>query len=145
MLAVGSTSANNYILGTAFMRNFYTQLNLASSSVTFAVSSYAPKNTLLEFAKIKWVWFGIEWYYWLAMVGGGLLIIIGLIVLIFYCCKRKGGKGRSSWSTEESSERSNSSSFSTKGLNLPKPRQNTDMNEAKQIYEDKNYDLKPKS
>jgi hypothetical protein len=106
------------------MRNFYTQLNFASSSVTFAVSSYAPKNTQLEFAKIKWVWLGIEWYYWLAMVGGGLLIIIGLVVLICCLCKRKAGKKRSSWSTEESSE----GRFSTKGLNLPKPLQNENSN-----------------
>jgi hypothetical protein len=90
VLGVGS-SRSSYVLGTTFIRNFYTQLNLDDSSISFGVSPYAPSGVVIgdapaptESAPINWNPLGIPWYFWLEIA----IAIIMVIILVVIACLR---------------------------------------------------------
>lgn len=62
------------------MRNFYTELDLASETVTLAVSSYAPGATIVKAHFYDYLsYYNVQWY------GLGALL---LLMIILYCCWR---------------------------------------------------------
>ena len=87
VLTVGSTNRNNYILGSCFMRNFYTELNHESSKMNFAISKYASAGTFIGVVSVK-TYFGIQWYWWVIVALASLVIITWTFLIIKCCFKR---------------------------------------------------------
>lgn len=88
VLAVGQ-STNGYVLGTTFLRNFEAVLNLADTSITLAVSPYAPVGVDIKAAPvaplINWSPYGIPWYFWLEIAIAIALIVILILITCLRC------------------------------------------------------------
>mmetsp|Transcript_32628 Transcript_32628/g.23569 ORF Transcript_32628/g.23569 Transcript_32628/m.23569 type:complete len:114 (-) Transcript_32628:254-595(-) len=77
-------SANMYILGDAFLRNFYSVYDFKTKHVIMAVSSGAPPGTSIEKLISGWVIFIIVTF--------SLLAFIILICLIIKCRQRRNAR-----------------------------------------------------
>jgi hypothetical protein len=67
-----------YILGDAFIRNFYTVLNFEDYTVAFAVNANAPKGVLIKPVVSGWIIFG----YFIAATVAILLVCVGLCCIV---------------------------------------------------------------
>jgi hypothetical protein len=77
---IGYTNSTGYILGQTFMRNFYTQLDLANTQVTLAVSKYAGSGVTIT--KVESGSDSLTFVWWMWIIIGALGII--LLLLCFF-------------------------------------------------------------
>lgn len=80
-----SDSREMYILGEAFLRNFYAIFDYSTNTVQLAVNSNAPTGTKIHKVRSGWVIFA----YTMAATIILLMFCIGTFCIITRCCCRK--------------------------------------------------------
>ena len=98
---VGYTNQNNYVLGQTFMRNFYTQLDLADTKITLAVSTYAGSGVAIT--KVEsggGGLFGFVWWMWIIIGVLGVILLVLCFFGIRWAFKRGSRRGSSNASAD---------------------------------------------